>query len=53
MEDGENLATGGEMLPLRIRPCHVGNQRAVTPCLGMEKHRKMGCERSGAVVGDE
>ena len=53
VEDGENLAAGSKMLPLRVGASHVGNERAVPACIGTEKHRKMAGKRSGTVVSDQ
>jgi hypothetical protein len=53
VEDGENLAAGGEMRPLRVGACHVGNECTVTSNTRTEKYRKMAGKWSVAVVGDE
>lgn len=53
MEDDENLAAGGEMLPLRVGACHVGYERAVETSPGMKQHRQVAGERGGTVVADE
>ena len=53
VENDQGLSAGSEVLPLRVGPRHMGNQRAMAPTIRTVEHRQMAGKRRGPIVSDE